>query len=62
VWKEIPNDSDLCPECGSEQGVHKGEQDSNDKKRRQVSSNIYLCKDGFYRWIYELNMLKILRF
>ncbi|MBQ3678306.1 MAG: zinc ribbon domain-containing protein [Succinivibrio sp.] len=56
--KEIPNNSDFCPECGSEQGVHKGEQDSNDKKRRQVSSNIYLCKDGFYRWIYELNMLK----
>ncbi|SFS36176.1 zinc-ribbon domain-containing protein [Succinivibrio dextrinosolvens] len=56
--KEIPNHSDLCPECGSKIETHKAEKGSNDKKYKQVSSNIYLCKDGFYRWIYELNMLK----
>ena len=33
-------------------------QDYKQIEGRKVTENIYLCPDGKYRWIYELNMLK----
>jgi hypothetical protein len=36
----------------------KGAKDMEGIEGQKVTENIYLCPDGKYRWIYELNMIK----
>lgn len=67
--KEISNEAKFCESCGAKQGkpiTIVGTSETAPDKRceeksfqgNEVTENITLCRDGKYRWVYELNMLK----
>ena len=67
--KELPDDSRFCPFCGtaagqapeSEPPVQEPAEPAAAREEiegERVTDNIYLCRDGIYRWVYEMNMLK----
>lgn len=47
----------ICPNCGEAQPLAEPAF-PNAEDAERVTENIYLCKDGKYRWIYEMPMLK----
>ncbi len=62
--KEIPDDSRFCPVCGAPVDAGTGSAPERKEPGRQeiegerITDSIYLCRDGQYRWVYEMPMLK----
>lgn len=60
---EIIEGSAFCENCGSAIGdlrsvAEKFPVQREKAQAQQVTPNIRLCPDGFYRWVYEFSMLK----
>ncbi|MBQ8934075.1 MAG: zinc ribbon domain-containing protein [Lachnospiraceae bacterium] len=63
--REIPENTKFCEFCGAAQPIQgnaAGSADFDDErellKGEKVTENVWLCPDGFYRWIYEYRMLQ----
>lgn len=63
---QLPDDAKFCTSCGSPQEVSASEntpvekQDvtqEQDPDKNYQGSEIKLCNDGVYRWVYKLNMI-----
>lgn len=65
---KVQEDMKFCPGCGA--ALEQAEPEEKPKRKRKpsaenmmkagekVTPNIYLCSDGKYRWVYEMNLIK----